>query len=179
MRILLPALLVSLLSALSTSQIESWYETNELKRVCSAEVEKFFTKTNNEAVMSLYGMACLKLHKINNLAIPALKLRSSPQARENAAYFADLLLKKKLLYHALIDGIDISYVRLAKSDYILSMIFDRFVKGEYELVGGEYIFSESGSDTFYALEVLEDALVLKIILKTYKNNELVSRIEYW
>ena len=89
------------------------------------------------------------------------------------------MFQKKLLYHAIIDNVDISYVRLPKSDYILSMIFDKFVKGKYQKEGEKYIFQEENDDTFYEITQEFSNDITKLILKIYKDDELVGKKEYW
>ncbi|QKF63133.1 hypothetical protein CMCT_0997 [Campylobacter mucosalis] len=159
--------------------IEASFNAKDYKAVCSIEAQSIVANTSNEGIINMYGIACLKTHMINALALPAAKLRYTPQARQNSAYFADILLKKKLLLHALIDNVDISYVRLAKSDYILSMIFDRYVKGDFNVVNDSLIFEEQNSDTFYEIEIFAENLPPKITLKTYKDNQIISTIEYY
>lgn len=164
--------------ALSTSEILSLYDSGQYRQVCSNAVEKFFKENNDEAVINMYASSCLKIHEINRLSTPIFKLVRTKSARENAAYFADILFKKKLLYHAVIDDVDISYIRLPRSDYILSMIFDKFVKKEYEKDGDVYVFKEPNSDTYYELAKSDDE-VQRLILRIYKNDDVVSEIEYW
>ena len=76
------------------------------------------------------------------------------------------------------DGADISYIRLPKSDYILSFIFDKFVKKEYVEELGVFIFEEPNSDTRYELSTIVSPNFAKMILKIFKNDDLTSQIEY-
>ena len=165
--------------AISGADIQGWFNGGEFKKVCSSQTENFLKDSSNEELISLYGMACLRIHEINRLALPISKLVRSKNARENAAYFADILLKKKLLYYALVDDVDISYARLPRSDYILSFIFDKFVKKEYIQDIDIYIFKEPNSDTHYELSVSQEKEIPKLVLKIFKNDELKSQIEYW
>ncbi|MGG7048183.1 MULTISPECIES: hypothetical protein [unclassified Campylobacter] len=171
--------LFNALFALSISDVKMLFDEQKFEQVCSKSVENLCLKANDEALFSLYATACIKIHKINSLFLPITKLRQSPQSRENAAYFADILLKKKLLYHALIDNIDISYIRLSKSDYILSMIFDRFVKNDFKKEDDRYIFREKNSDIFYELYADNSTKIPKIILTIHKNNKILEKIEYF
>ena len=79
---------------------------------------------------------------------------------------------------AILDGADISYIRLPKSDYILSFIFDKFVKKEYVEELGVFIFEEPNSDTRYELSAIAGSNFAKMILKIFKNDDLTSQIEY-
>ncbi|MCD8213831.1 MAG: hypothetical protein LUC34_07295 [Campylobacter sp.] len=164
--------------AAGANDIQGWFNKGEFKKVCSTQIENLLKDSNNEELISLFGMSCLKIHDINRLALPISKLVKSKNARENAAYFADVLLKKKLLYYAIIDEIDISYVRLPRSDYILSFIFDKFVKKQYIQDIDIYIFQEPNSDTRYELGVSQEKDMSKLVLKIFKNDNLTSQIEY-
>ncbi len=82
------------------------------------------------------------------------------------------------MLHAILDGADISYIRLPKSDYILSFIFDKFVKKEYIEELGVFIFEEPNSDTRYELSAIVSSNFAKMILKIFKNDDLTSQIEY-
>ena len=82
------------------------------------------------------------------------------------------------MLHAILDGADISYIRLPKSDYILSFIFDKFVKKEYVEELGVFIFEEPNSDTRYELSAIVGPNFAKMILKIFKNDDLTSQIEY-
>ncbi|AQW86105.1 hypothetical protein CPIN18021_0904 [Campylobacter pinnipediorum subsp. caledonicus] len=166
--------------AINGADIQNWFNNKNYSQVCSNAVEKFYKDNNDDGILNLYAISCLNTHQINRLTLPIFKLVKTKEARENAAYFADILFKKKLLYHAIIDGIDIDYIRLPKSDYILSMIFDRFVKKDYEKDGDIYIFNDNNSDTYYELGKSNDYNeIQRIYIKTYKNDELISEIEYW
>lgn len=77
----------------------------------------------------------------------------------------------------MIDGVDISYIRLPKSDYILSFLFDKFVKKEYVEELGTFIFEEPNSDTRYEISPT-NGQIPKLVLKIFKNNDLKSQIEY-
>lgn len=166
------------LFAISPYEVQELFNKGEHKKVCSQAVENLIKTANNEALTSAYGMSCLRVHEIDKLALPIAMLSKSEAGRENAAYFVDILFKKKLLYHAMFDSVDISYIRLPKSDYILSFIFDKFVKKQYVDEDGVYIFEEKNSDIHYEISLSDEGVTPKMILKTFKNNELKSQIEY-
>ena len=147
--------------ALGSVEIKGYFEKGEYTKICNQKVQDF-----------------LKINDIDRLALPASKLSRTQTSRENAAYFADILFKKKLLLHALLDGTDISYIRLPKSDYILSFIFDKFVKKEYVEELGTFIFEEPNSDTRYELNTSFGTNSPKMILKIFKNDDLTLQIEY-
>ena len=163
--------------AVSLTEIRDDFNSANYAKVCNQKVEDFLKTQNNEEQISMFGIACIKMNDLNRLATPIDKLVKSEKSRENAAYFADILFKKKLLFHAMIDGVDISYIRLPKSDYILSFLFDKFVKKEYVEELGTFIFEEPNSDTTYEISPT-NGQIPKLVLKIFKNNDLKSQIEY-
>lgn len=167
------------LKAVTSEEIFDWYENGEYEKVCSVKVEQFYRKTNDEAIINVYASSCLRSDQINKLSHPVSKLVKTRESRENAAYFSNILFQKKLLYHAIIDGVDISYIRLPKSDYILSMIFDKFVKNHYEKDGNKYLFKDENDDTFYEITTAVKDGLTKLVLKIYKDDELIGKKEYW
>ena len=171
--------LLAALNAVNNDEVFGLYENGEYKKVCSGHIEQFCRKSNDEAIINVYASSCLRSDQINKLTYPISKLIKSKEARENAAYFSNIMFQKKLLYHAIIDSVDISYVRLPKSDYILSMIFDKFVKGKYQKEGEKYIFQEENDDTFYEITQEFSNDITKLILKIYKDDELAGKKEYW
>ena len=163
--------------AVSLTEIRDDFNSANYAKVCNQKVEDFLKTQNNEEQISMFGIACIKMNDLNRLATPIDKLVKSEKSRENAAYFAGILFKKKLLFHAMIDGVDISYIRLPKSDYILSFLFDKFVKKEYVEELGTFIFEEPNSDTRYEISPT-NGQIPKLVLKIFKNNDLKSQIEY-
>lgn len=164
--------------ALRMADIKSYFEKAEYTKICNQKIQDLLKDSQNEEFLNIFGISCLKTNDIDRLALPASKLSKTQSSRENAAYFADILLKKKLLLHAILDGADISYIRLPKSDYILSFIFDKFVKKEYVEELGVFIFEEPNSDTRYELSTIVSPNFAKMILKIFKNDDLTSQIEY-
>ena len=117
---------------------------------------------------------------INRTILPIVKLYKSAKSRENAAYFATILYQKKLLYHALVDDVDISYINLPKTKYILSIIFNKFVSGEYDYKNGAYWFiDDDNSELSYKLSTEVHQKVKKIFLRTYKNGTINKVRTYW
>ena len=164
--------------ALGSVEIKGYFEKGEYTKICNQKVQDYLKDSQNQQLLNIIGISCLKINDIDRLALPASKLSRTQTSRENAAYFADILFKKKLLLHALLDGTDISYIRLPKSDYILSFIFDKFVKKEYVEELGTFIFEEPNSDTRYELNASFGANSPKMILKIFKNDDLTLQIEY-
>lgn len=168
---------VSFCFCVQISDIQAWYKNEQFERVCSSETKEFMLEIQNDEVTNLYAKSCLALDKINELIFPIVLLYKNSFARENAAYYSTILYQKKLLYMALNDKIDISYVVLPKVDYVLSNIFEKFVKKDYKLNNGKYIF-ESENMRYELFSSIENG-ISKMFLLTYKNDKINSIKTYW
>ena len=102
------------------------YNNKEYKAACKLGMDNYGDYTRDEAFISLYAFSCLNADYIDRLAVPISALKYSKEARANAAYFSTVLMQKKLLYHALIDGYPIGSLVLPTTDFVLSKVFDLY-----------------------------------------------------
>lgn len=167
--------------ALSIESIRNWYKEGEYKKICSNGVGSIYPQfKDNEEFLNMYAHSCLEDDMINRMTIPILKLIRTPQTRANAVYYSTILYQKKLLYHALIDGIDISYISLPKTGHLLSIIFDKFIKKEYEQKDEALIFKDENKDVYHKLYLSKnDKNIYKLVLKTYKHGKIIKTRTYW
>jgi hypothetical protein len=156
------------------------FQNKIYKEVCSIGTKNFNNYRDDEEYISLYAFSCLYSDQIDRLAIPIILLRNSKESRANASYFSTILMQKKLLYHSLMDGYDISNLNLATTDYILSKVFDLYVKiGKYEK-RQFYIFHDKESPKVtYKLYLQKTLKTTKMIIEEYYDNILVKKHIYW
>lgn len=179
MKALLSFIFVSVFSfAIEVEDIKKFYENEEYDKVCTNEVAHIYTKWHDEGLTNMYAHSCLKLDMLNRLIIPIVQLHKSKSSRANASYYSTVLTQKKLLYHSLIDGVDISYVRLPKTGYILSEIFEKYIAKDYEKDKNVFIFKEK-NDIVYKLSLEKDGDTTKMVLKTYKDDVLKKTRYFW
>lgn len=165
-------------STITLDTIRKWYDNGEFEKVCSYEVTALYeTYTDNEEFVNMYGHACVETDMISRTVNPINKLIRSPQTRANAVYFATVLYQKKLLYHAFVDNVDISYMRLPRTEHILSVIFDHYVTGDFTKDGDTYVFKEG--DLTHRLHVEESGDIYKLIVRSYENGNLIKTRAYW
>lgn len=172
-------LFVSLFAA-DKNYIVNLYKKGRYARAC-VEFGKIYTKYKaDENFLNLFAYSCLKSDHINRMVLPIIKLNGSPSARANAAYFTTILYQKKLLYNALIDGVDISYVKLPKTDYILSEIFCKYVKKDYVKKNGNYLFKDDKDNSLtHEMSVEKEDNIQKIYIKSYKDGKIIKTRSYW
>ncbi|HID42587.1 MAG TPA: hypothetical protein EYP30_02235 [Archaeoglobaceae archaeon] len=106
-----------------TKDIINLYKSGEYRKACNYGFRVFEKFKNDENMVSLYGISCLKAGYVDRIGIPILLLKSSKSARANAALFSTILAQKKLLFYALFDNVDISSLVFPETDHIISKIF--------------------------------------------------------
>ena len=143
--IILLLILINITFAKTLEDIKNLYSDGEYSKACTMSGGLYMAYKDDEVFLNLFADSCLKSDMLNRMMLPIIKLYRTKAARENAAYFSTILYEKKILYHALCDGIDISYMNLPKTNYILSKIFDRFIRGKYSLKNGSYWFSDDAN----------------------------------
>jgi hypothetical protein len=168
------------LQASTLETIRAWYQQGQYDKVCSHETTALYEQyADDEAFVNMYGHACAETDMISRTLNPINKLVKSPETRESAVYLATVLYQKKLLYHALVDQVDISYIRLPKTNHILSTLFDKYITNDFEKKGKYYHFHENETTT-HRLHVNQDNEgVYKLIVQTYSNGTLVKTRAYW
>jgi hypothetical protein len=170
---------LSLYSSVPTDMLKL-YEEQNYKEACSLGFKNFSLYKNDEAFISLYGLSCLNSDYIDRLAIPATALKHSEDARANAAYFSVILMQKKLLYHALIDGYDISAFHMPTSDYVLSKVFDLYIKLGKHQPKDYYIFQDPDDKRRnFKLYLNKSTNVTKMIIEEFYDTIFVKRHSYW
>jgi len=173
-------LVTNFLHALTKDDVVKMYEEKDYRLACMKSSDLYQQYKADEEFLNIYAHSCLEVDMINRTVLPIIKLYKSPQARENAAYFATILYQKKLLYHALVDNVDISYVNLPTTEYILSKIFSKFVAGDYNYKNGSYWFSnDENNEITYKLSIEEHQKIKKMFLKSFLNGELTKVRTYW
>lgn len=166
------------LFAVSIDDVRNWDQIGQYNRICQEGVRNLFIEEQNDALANMYAKACLKMDKVNELVVPTVMLYKTKEARENASLYSTIIFQKKMLYLALCDGVDISYIRTPKINYILSEIFDKFTEKAYVKKSDTYVFTlESGERA--ELFIKEEEEVKKMVVALYTGDKLSSIKIYW
>jgi hypothetical protein len=179
-KIFLYLLFSSSIIASNLSDIYKLYENQKYDKGCDYG-EKYYTKNiDNEKYLTFYGLSCLETNSINRLAQPMVKLGGSRELRETASYFATILLQKQLMKQFLIDGKELGNLRLPKTDFVLSRIFNLFVKKEYSLKEDIYILVDvDKQDIRYEVYIKERKKNRNyMIIDIYQNDKFTKRYQY-
>lgn len=156
------------------------YQNEEYAKACTLGYDYFKNNKKDEQFLSLYGFSCLKSDYIDRLAQPIAKLKFSKDARANAAYFSVILMQKKLLYHSLLDGYDLSKLILPTTDHVLSKVFDLYTKLEDHKNKEFYLFHDpENKKTTYKLYILKDNEIDKMVIEEFYDKMKIKRHLYW
>ena len=177
---ILTILLTTLLSAATVQDLYNLYHAKKYEQGCKLGLRIFDKYKKDSKFLMLYAFSCLKADYIDRLAVPMTGLRRTKSERANASYFATIILQKKLLYHALLDNVDISHLKLPSTDYILSKIFDMYTNGKYKKVDGRYIFTpENGNGLYYVLYIERGKGAPKMVIEERLDDHTIKRHRYW
>ncbi len=179
MKIVILLLLFNSLYANIKQNMLNLYKNQEYKKVCIQGASKFTKFRKDESLISLYAFACLKSNFIDKLSIPIVILKNSKEARSNSAYFSIILMQKKLLYKALIDGYNLSLLNLPTTTYLFSKVFDMYVQLGEHTKQEFYIFEdEEDKKRSYKLYVQKYKNSYSIIIEEFFNNLKIKRNIY-
>jgi len=170
-------LLILILDALSFSydkfSIIQNYKHKKYRKVCIKN-EKISYKIKDENILSLIADSCLKIDYIDPLGNILTHLISTPQYRENASYYATIVLQKKLIYQFMNDNINLTNMRLPRTNYILSIIFENLVNNNYFIINKHDKIIEIDVAHKKYIMWLSKTKPTKVFIKEYKDNVLLK-----
>lgn len=116
------------LAADTNQKLFDLYQKGMHIQACDYGYSFFARNEHNEPFISLIGFSCLKADQIDRLSPVISALSETPDARANSAYFALIVMQKKLLMQALYDNKPIRNLHFPTSSHLLSKVFDQYVK---------------------------------------------------
>ncbi len=168
------------LSANIKKDMLNFYENKKYAKVCNLGFRHFNKYSKDQDFLMLYSFGCLHSDFIDRLTLPIGMLKYTKEARANAAYFAAILLQKKLLYNALIDNYQLSKYKLPTTDYILSKIFDYYVALGKHPPRDFYLFNDLKNPKLtYKLYLKKNSKPYKMIIEEYYDDTLIKKHTYW
>jgi len=182
MKILIILLLSLSVYANVKQEMFNLYQNKQFSAVCVKGLNAFSSNKNDEEFLSMYSFSCLYSDYIDRLAVPIIMMKHSKEARANAAYFSVILMQKKLLFHALLDNYDLSNLKLPTTDYVLSKVFDLYLKLGKHKPKEYYLFQdESDKKTTYKLYIQRSNNKKndKVILDEFHNTKRIKHHVYW
>jgi len=161
------------------TELLSMYNNKEYKNVCLKATQSLHRYTKDEEYLSLLGFACLKSGYIDRLSTPIANLKSTPQARSNSAYFAVILMQKKLLLHSLIDKFTLTSIKLPTTNILLSKVFDLYIQHK-DFTKDSYTFiDKEDNQVNYKLYLVKNKDLKKMVIEKYYKEILEEKYIYW
>jgi hypothetical protein len=155
------------------------YKNKEYKKVCLKASHFLHKYPKDEEYLSLLGFSCLKSGYIDRLSTPIANLKSTPQARSNSAYFAVILMQKKLLLHSFIDHFELKSIQFPTTDTLLSKVFDLYLKNKDFTKDSYNFIDETDKLISYKLYLKNDKGLKKMVIEKYYKNTLEEKYIYW
>ncbi|NPA60898.1 MAG: hypothetical protein GXO06_01265 [Epsilonproteobacteria bacterium] len=173
MRYLLIILLSIPLISGNLSKLYKLYEKQEYESGCRLAKRLYRNYLKSESFQTLYGLNCLETDRIDEIAKPMVLLKKSKESRQNASYFGTILLQKQLLRQAIVDKRELGELKLPKTNFFISKIFNLFVEHKYSEDNGRYRMEDG--DREYQLYIdSRDRMVVDI----YKDRKFLKRYIY-
>ena len=110
------------------------FKAEKYNQVCEKGSSLYYGGYADENFVSLVGVSCAKVDRINVLGMFQRSLVSTKSSRENASYFSTLILQKRLIYQFMIDGLVLSNLKLPASNHLLSRVFEQLSQGQFTIV---------------------------------------------
>lgn len=169
---------LSSLYSSNLSTLYNYYTHQEYDKGCDYAMKYYNKNRDNEKFVTLYGLSCLETNNIHRIATPMIVLKDTKASRENASYFGTILLQKQLLKQAILDNKPLGDLRLPKTNFVLSKIFNLFVKKRYILKDGVYRLIDSENKNIKYQVYMEKDNRNYMIIDIYQNDKFIKRYRY-
>jgi len=180
MKLILFILLSINIYASTKQNMFNLYQNKKYEDVCKIGFDNFRQNKSDEEFISIYAFACLYSDYIDRLAIPVAMLKFSNESRANSAYFSVILMQKKLLYHAMVDGYDLSSMDIPTTDYVLSKVFDLYSKLPKHTPRAFYLFEDpTNKKLTYKLYLSKSDRLNKMVIEEFYDTITIKRHVYW
>lgn len=154
------------------------FKAKKYNKVCEKGSKLYYGGYTNENFVSLVGISCAKVDRINILGMFQRSLVLSDASRENASYFSTLILQKRLIYQFMIDDLNLCDLKLPSSRHLLSRVFEQLSNANYKLLSPSPKLVEiNANGRKYILSVSDDT-PQKVLIDEYKADGSLERHWY-
>lgn len=143
------------------------FKAKKYDEVCDKGMHLYYGGYTDENFVSLVGVSCAEVDRINLLGMLQRSLVGSKSSRENASYFSTLLLQKRLIYQFMIDDLDVGELRLPASTHLLSRVFEQLSAGNYKVLSSSPKLVELDANGRKIILSLSDDEPIKVLIDEY------------
>ncbi|MFC2074434.1 hypothetical protein ACFLR3_04195 [Campylobacterota bacterium] len=154
------------------------FKAKKYNKVCEKGMNAYYGGYVEENFVSLVGVSCAKVDRINILGMLQRSLVSTKEARENSSYFSTLILQKRLLYQFMIDDITLDDLKLPASNHLLSRVFTQLSLKNYKVLSTSPKLIELDEHGRRIILSLSDDEPVKVLVDEYKANGELKRHWY-
>lgn len=169
---------MSLLCARDIAPFIDDFKAKKYNKVCSKGIKVYYGGYTDENFISLVGISCAKVDRINILGMLQRSLVNTKSSRENASYFSTLVLQKRLIYQFMIDDLALNGLKLPASNHLLSRVFDQLNMGHYKLVSEQPKLVELDANGRRIILSVSDDEPKKVLIDEYKSTGELERHWY-
>jgi len=166
------------LEARDISSFINDFKAKKYNKVCEKGSKVYYGGYTDENFVSLVGISCAKVDRINILGMLQRSLVETPSSRENASYFSSLILQKRLIYQFMIDGLDLSDLKLPASTHLLSRVFEHLSTNQYKVLCKEPKLIEIDDNGKKFILSVSDDQPKKVLIDEYKATGELERHWY-
>jgi len=154
------------------------FKAKKYNKVCEKGSRLYYKGYKDENFVSLVGISCAKVDRINILGMLQRSLVLTEASRENASYFSNLILQKRLIYQFMLDDFNLSDLKLPSSRHLLSRVFDALSHGQYKVLSTSPKLVEiNANNKKYILSVSDDS-PKKVLVDEYTPSGKLKRHWY-
>ena len=142
------------------------FKNQNYKNICNI---KTINSLNDEKILSLVGISCVKTDKLYLLPFIIKKLKHTKIGRLNSVYLLTIYMQKKLLYSFMYDNLILDNFNLPDTDYIISHVFYKIKNKDYKKDKNVIIIHYNDE----MIKIYKDGD--KLFIDEYKHNKLLKR----
>ena len=154
------------------------FKAQKYDEVCDKGIALYYGGYTDENFVSLVGVSCAKVDRINLLGMLQRSLVNSKSSRENASYFSTLILQKRLIYQFMIDDVDVGNLTLPTSTHLLSRVFEQLSAGKYKVLSTSPKLVELDANGRRIILSLSDDDPVKVLIDEYTTTGELERHWY-
>jgi len=154
------------------------FKAKKYDRVCDKGMKAYYGGYVEENFVSLVGVSCAKVDRINLLGMLQRSLVSTKESRENSSYFSTLILQKRLIYQFMIDDITLDDLKLPASNHLLSRVFTQLSLKNYKVLSTSPKLVEVDDHGRRIILSVSDDEPIKVMVDEYKVDGELKRHWY-
>ena len=154
------------------------FKAKKYNRVCERGMSAYYGGYSEENFVSLVGVSCAKVDRINLLGMLQRSLVKTKESRETSSYFSTLIIQKRLIYQFMIDDLALDHLKLPSSNHLLSRVFDQLSLKNFRVLSTSPKLVEINDNGRRVILSLSDDEPIKVMMDEYSHTGELTRHWY-